>query len=129
MKTLSIGEIARLAGFETSALRYYEEIGLLPRPAREAGRRRYNPDVLERLAVIALAKEAGFRLDEIKTLLDGFAPDTPVSTRWRTLAQHKIPEIDAHIGRLRAMKRLLQQGIECDCVEISSCSLALAGTI
>ena len=66
---MPIGEVAQLAGVQTSTLRYYEQIGLLPVPKRINGQRRYAPDVLQILAVIQLAKEVNFSLDEIRTLL------------------------------------------------------------
>ena len=87
MQSMSIGEVARRAGVKPSALRYYEGIGMLPSPERANGRRRYDGEVLrevlDRLAVVRVAQQAGFTLSEIRTLLDGFCEDTPPSERWR----------------------------------------------
>lgn len=84
-----IGEVAQRAGVRPSALRYYERVGLLPEPRREAGRRRYDSgvlcEVLDRLAVVGVAQQAGFTIAEIRTLLDGFSEDTPPSERWRIM--------------------------------------------
>ena len=62
---LTIGEVARRAGIRTSAIRYYESVGLLPAPPRMSGRRRYDPSIVQRLAVLHLAQEAGFTMAEI----------------------------------------------------------------
>ena len=67
--TLTIGEVARRAGLKTSAIRYYESVGLLPEAPRESGQRRYGDDTLRRLQVIDVAKRAGFSLDEARVLL------------------------------------------------------------
>jgi MerR family transcriptional regulator, redox-sensitive transcriptional activator SoxR len=94
VESMSIGEVARRAGVNPSALRYYEGIGMLPLPKRANGRRRYDGEVLrevlDRLAVVRVAQQAGFTLSEIRTLLDGFCEDTPPSERWRLLAEEKL---------------------------------------
>jgi MerR family redox-sensitive transcriptional activator SoxR len=66
MRGLSIGEVARRAGLRTSAIRYYEKIGLLPRAPRIGSQRRYDIDIVERLAVVRFAQYVGLRLTEIK---------------------------------------------------------------
>ena len=71
MEGLTIGAVARRAGLRPSALRYYEDEGLLPAPARVNGRRRYDTDVFDRLAVIRLAQAAGLTVAEIRTFLHG----------------------------------------------------------
>ena len=67
----TIGEVARRAGVATSSIRYYERIGLLPEPDRLGGQRRYDADVLGKLGFIGVAQSAGFKLREIKELIDG----------------------------------------------------------
>jgi DNA-binding transcriptional MerR regulator len=67
---LTIGEVARRAGMATSSIRYYERVGLLPKPDRLGGQRRYDPDVLGRLGFIGVAQRAGFKLREIEQLID-----------------------------------------------------------
>ncbi len=113
-QSLSIGEVARRAGIQTSTLRYYESIGLLPPPKRISGQRRYTTDVLQVLAVIQLAKEASFTLDEIRTLLNDSSTSTRPSERWKALAQHKLHEVERIIEQAQNMKRLLQAAIECE---------------
>src|SRR5918998_1336622 len=124
---MSIGEVAGRAGVRPSALRYYERIGLLPAPERENGRRRYGGevlrDVLDRLAVVRVAQQAGFTISEIRTLLDGFSDDTPPSERWRALAREKLTEVEALAERALGMKDLLERGLRCECLRLEECSL------
>lgn len=124
---MTIGGVARRAGVRPSALRYYERVGVLPPPERENGRRLYDGEVLRevlnRLAVVGVAQQAGFTIAEIRTLLDGFSEDTPPSERWRVLADEKLPEVEALIRRARGMKRLLERGLECECLSIEDCEL------
>jgi MerR family redox-sensitive transcriptional activator SoxR len=124
--TWSIGEVAARAGLKRSAIRYYEQIGLLPKAPRMSGRRRYDASVLTRLSIIDLAQRAGFTLAETRTLLHGFAPQAPPSERWQALARDKLAELDALIERATGMKRLLQQGLRCGCPSLQECELLLA---
>jgi MerR family redox-sensitive transcriptional activator SoxR len=107
----SIGDVAKKAGGRPSALRYYERIGLLPRPGRENGRRRYDGEALretlERLAVVRVAQQAGVTISEIHTLLNGFPEDTLPSERRRLPAQDKLPEVEALVERTPGIKDIL----------------------
>ncbi len=127
MESMSIGEVARNAGVRPSALRYYESVGLLPPPERANGRRRYDgevlSEVLDRLAVVRVAQQAGFTISEIRTLLDGFSEDTPPSERWRLLAEEKLPEVEKLVERALDMKRLLERGMRCECLRFEDCAL------
>jgi MerR family redox-sensitive transcriptional activator SoxR len=125
MEELAIGEVARRAGIRPSALRYYESIGLLPAPKRVSGRRRYNQSTVQMLRVVQLAQQAGFTVAEIQTLLHGFAPDTPPAARWQPLAQQKIAELDALIVRAQQMKLILETGLNCGCLRLEDCAVAL----
>src|SRR5881227_2720657 len=78
---MTIGEVARRAGLQASAIRYYEKIGLLPKTQRIGGQRRYEPGVLNYLEVIDVAKRAGFRMDEIRHLFHGFGKGIPAFRR------------------------------------------------
>ena len=124
---MSIGELARSAGVRPSTLRYYESVGLLPLPERTNGRRRYDSEVLrevlDRLAVVRVAQQAGFTISEVRTLLDGFSEDTPPSERWRVLAQDKLPEVEALVERALGMKALLERGLRCECLSLEECAL------
>jgi len=119
---LTIGEVARQAGMRSSAIRYYEDIGVLPRPERVyGGHRRYSSRVFQQLAFIQLAQQAGFSMAEIQTLVSGFDEDAPLGVRWRTLAEQKLAELEVLITRAQGMKRLLEEGIRCQCLNLDEC--------
>lgn len=120
---LTIGEVASRAGLRSSALRYYERIGLLPEPERVGGQRRYDGSILTRLAIVELCKRAGFSLTETRTLLGGFSPTTPPSERWHALARRKLAEVETLVARAEAMRELLTAGLECDCLSFEECEL------
>src|SRR5215510_14037227 len=94
MPQLTISAVARQIRLRPSAIRYYERIGLLPRPQRLSGQRRYDATVLYRLAIIQRARQLGFTLGEIRHLFFGFRDVTQASERWRTLSQQKLRELD-----------------------------------
>ncbi len=123
---LTIGEVARRAGVRASAIRYYEEAGLLPEPERVGGKRRYDEEVLRRLALIWGAKRAGFTLGEIRTLLHGFPAETGAAERWRTLASEKLGEVDEAIAQLRSTRDLLQEALRCECGSLDECARLLS---
>jgi len=122
MSELTIGEVARSAGIRPSAIRYYEETGILPEAERIAGQRRYGIAILDRLKVIQMAQEAGFTIAEIKTLFNEFEPGTPASERWRALSARKIDEINALIVHAELMRRVLQESLRCDCLTLDECA-------
>jgi MerR family redox-sensitive transcriptional activator SoxR len=122
---LSIGEVAQRTGVAASALRYYEREGLIPKADRQGGKRIYGEDILDRLALIGVAKAAGFKVSEIKTLLSGFARRTPPGQRWRKLAEGKLKELDQKILEVQRMKRVLKAATRCECPTLEECSRAL----
>jgi MerR family redox-sensitive transcriptional activator SoxR len=116
---LSISEVSATTGLRPSALRYYEEAGLLRPVARVSGRRHYDDTVLERLTVIACAREAGFTIAEMRELLAG-EDDPPAA--WRALAERKLAEVDAVIRKAQATRRLLEESLRCNCVSLKDCT-------
>jgi MerR family redox-sensitive transcriptional activator SoxR len=114
---MMIGEVARDAGLRTSAIRYYERLGLLPAPERRNGRRRYTEDVLGRLEVIRFARATGFTLREISKLFAG----RPYSARLRDLASDKITELEAIVERARLVQSLLRSALRCNCLTPEEC--------
>jgi MerR family redox-sensitive transcriptional activator SoxR len=88
---LTIGQVASRTGLRASAIRYYEAQGLLPRPSRQAGRRMYSTSILERLAVIELAKTAGFSLADVRALVAAVDAGE-AAPAWRKLAPQKRPK-------------------------------------
>ena len=112
---LLIGELAKRAGLATSAIRYYESIGLLPEPYRVSGQRRYGDETLQRLEFIAAAQRAGFTLREIAELSDNFDV--------RALARRKLPEVQQELERTRQIKRWLDTASTCDRASPEECTL------
>ena len=125
MPGLTIGTLAKLSGLSASALRYYEAAGLLPAPARESGRRRYDAQAVARLRIIRVAREAGFTVAETRTFLSGFSQATPPAARWRALAERKLAEIEARTRQLEHMRSLLTTQFGCRCPTIADCERAL----
>ena len=118
---LAISDVARVFGLRTSAIRYYEQIGILPPAMRKNGQRRYNNTVLFRLAVVQRARETGFTLEEIRELFFGFPPGTPPPKRWHQLSQRKIAELRDRMKRLKLMETLLKRVENCRCDALDEC--------
>src|SRR5882672_4595098 len=116
MAQLTISEVAKQVGLKPSAIRYYEQIGILPKPQRQSGQRRYDNSVLYRLALVQRSRQMGFTLDEIQRLFFGFRRSTPISERWKKLSQRKMAELDALAEQIKAMQLLLRGMAEkCSC--------------
>ena len=126
MPGLTIGHVAREAKLTSSAIRYYEKSGLLPKPPRVSGQRRYGREILGRLAVIRIALDAGFTIRQTRTFLTGFDAATKPSARWHALASRRLSEIEAQMERARRMKALLETSFRCGCPRIEDCERAVA---
>jgi MerR family redox-sensitive transcriptional activator SoxR len=122
---LAISDVARVFGLRTSAIRYYEQIGILPPARRKNGQRRYDNSVLFRLAVVQRARETGFTLEEIRELFFGFPPGTPPPKRWHQLSQRKIAELRDRMKRLKLMETLLKRMENCRCDALDECGQKL----
>jgi MerR family transcriptional regulator, redox-sensitive transcriptional activator SoxR len=120
-EAMAISEVARMFGLRTSAIRYYEGIGLLPHPVRKNGQRCYDNSVLYRLAVLQRAREMGFTLDEIRELFFGFEPGTSPPKRWHQLSKRKIAELRNRMERLKMMETLLNRIRKCHCAALEEC--------
>ena len=118
---LTISEVAAQIGLRPSAIRYYEQIGILPPAQRVSRQRRYDVTMLHRLTVIQRARQTGFTLDEIKKLFFGFRAGTPPSVRWQKLKSRKIVELDAMLEQIQTMRDLLDQQGECRCTALEEC--------
>jgi MerR family transcriptional regulator, redox-sensitive transcriptional activator SoxR len=118
---LSISEVAKQIGLRPSAIRYYEQIGILPPAQRVSGQRRYDVTALHRLVLIQRARQTGFTLTEIKRLFFGFRAGTPPSVRWQKLKKQKIVEPDAMLEHIQNMRDLLQQQGKCRCTALEEC--------
>jgi MerR family redox-sensitive transcriptional activator SoxR len=118
---LAISDVARVFGLRTSAIRYYEQIGILPPAMRKNGQRRYDNSALFRLAVVQRAREAGFTLEEIRELFFGFPPGTRPPKRWHQLSQRKIAELRDRMKQLKLMETLLKRLEDCHCDALDEC--------
>jgi MerR family mercuric resistance operon transcriptional regulator len=124
---IAIGELSRRTRSNVETIRYYERIGLLPKPRREKGGRfrRYDGDDVARLRFIRRARQLGFTLDEVRALLRLAAgDDEDVRAEVRSLAAAHVAEIHAKIADLQAMERVLTDAIcECDADHRPRCPL------
>jgi DNA-binding transcriptional MerR regulator len=120
---LTIGELARRTGLRTSALRFYEQLGLLRPATRVGGQCRYDPSAVQQRAVLALLQETGFALVELAELA---ADPATARDRWPTLTQAKLAELDAQTRQATAAKRLPAHALACDCARPGQCELVQA---
>lgn len=118
---LTIGEVARQAGVPASTLRYWESAGLLTAPGRVSGKRRYDQQAFRQISLIVLIKRAGFTLAETRIVLCGLSDKTPPPEIWRKLAEVKLPEIRQTLTEAKAMKKILEKGLRCDCLTLDDC--------
>ena len=114
--TLSIGRVAARVGLATSAVRYYESIGLIDPPKRVSGMRRYEPSVLHRLSLVVQAQRRGFTLREISALVDS-------DGNWQQLAETKLAALERDREEIDAMIDLLRGSLECGCEALERCPL------
>lgn len=121
--SLTIGQVAKRAGLNLSAIRYYEATGLLPEAPRVSGQRRYTEDTLTRLGVIDVAKRAGFTLDDIRVLLDARDAGEPAHQQLQDLARRKLPEVEELIDRAKRVRGWLQTATGCGCTTLDVCAL------
>jgi MerR family redox-sensitive transcriptional activator SoxR len=126
MAALMIGELARQVGLAPSALRYYEKAGLLPPPPRASKRRQYDSNILGRIRIILLARDAGFSVRETRMFLSGFPATTMPALRWREMAKRKIAELDELLTRVAQMKLILSASFHCECRELEDCERLVA---
>ena len=118
---MTIGDVARVTGLATSAIRYYEQAGLLPPPPRSSKARRYDADAVGRVEVILLARDAGLTIAETRDFLTGSDQSARPAERWREFAQHKMKQLDAEIAQRKRMKALLAASFQCGCVRLEDC--------
>ncbi len=122
---LTIGEVARRSGVAASALRFYEERGLIVSERSGSGHRRYQRPVLRRIAFIVFAQRVGLTLDEIAAELDELPPDRVPNRRdWSRLSRRWGARIDERIAELERLKGGLTECIGCGCLSLDRCRLA-----
>jgi len=123
MSSLPIGEVARRSGKAASAIRFYEEVGLVDPPERVGGRRRYDPGVVRRLAVIETAQRGGLTLDEIRLLLRATPADGAAIEQLRVVAEQKLPALRDAIERAELVRSWLEDAARCCCPTLDDCPL------
>jgi MerR family redox-sensitive transcriptional activator SoxR len=123
-RTFAIGEVAARSGVAASALRFYEDHGLIAAERNESGHRRYHADVLRRVAFIRTAQRVGLSLQEISNALASLPDErTPTARDWDRLASSWRPRLDDQIAVLTRMRDQLDDCIGCGCLSLSSCGL------
>ncbi|SEO89259.1 redox-sensitive transcriptional activator SoxR [Aquisalimonas asiatica] len=123
-ETLTVGEVARRAGLQTSALRFYESRGLIRSTRNASGHRRYARDTLRRVAVIKAAQRIGIPLDEIADALSTLPEGrTPTASDWRQLSDAWRAQLDERIDKLCKLRDQLDDCIGCGCLSLESCPL------
>jgi len=115
---LTIGELAKRTGVATSALRYWEELGLIPAPVRVSGQRRYPESAIWLVGVILLLRDVGVSLRESKALL---ASRADAVDGWRTIAQRKIAVLDEQIAKAQTAREAITHALACPHDDIASC--------
>lgn len=125
---LTIGEVARRSGVAASALRYYEERGLISSERAGSGHRRFPRRVLRRIAFIVFAQRVGLTLEEIGEELGKLPPDRAPDRRdWARLSSRWTARIDKRIDELERLRRGLTECIGCGCLSLARCRLANPG--
>jgi MerR family transcriptional regulator, redox-sensitive transcriptional activator SoxR len=129
MRTLlTIGEVSRRSGVASSALRYYEERGLITSERAGSGHRRYPRPVLRRIAFIVFAQRIGLTLDEIGAELGKLPPERAPNRRdWSRLSRRWTSRIDRRIAELERLKAGLTECIGCGCLSLERCKLSNPG--
>jgi MerR family transcriptional regulator, redox-sensitive transcriptional activator SoxR len=125
---LTIGDVAGRSGVATSALRFYEERGLISSERASSGHRRFRRAAIRRVAFIVFAQRVGLSLDEIRAELDKLPADrVPTRTDWAKLSTAWSSRIDERIAELERLKAGLTDCIGCGCLSLGRCQLANPG--
>lgn len=122
---VTIGELARRAGVATSALRYYEQLGLISSERTAGGQRRYPRATLRRVAFVRAAQTVGLSLEEVRSAL-ALLPDerTPNKADWNKVSATWIRRIDERIAELERLRQTLNGCVGCGCLSLRTCRLS-----
>jgi MerR family transcriptional regulator, redox-sensitive transcriptional activator SoxR len=125
MTELTIGELSERSGVATSAIRYYEDRGLVSSRRTTGNQRRYDRAVLRRLAFIRTAQRVGLSLEEIEAALSTLPSGrTPTKADWTRLSRGWRPRLDAQIRQLERLRDTLDSCIGCGCLSLRRCALS-----
>jgi MerR family redox-sensitive transcriptional activator SoxR len=121
---ITVGEAATRTGVTTSALRFYEKVGLIRAGRTAGGQRRYHRDVLRRIAFIRGAQAIGMKLSEIKEAIGHLPVDrAPTRGEWHELSERWRPQLDTKVAVLLAIRDKLDNCIACGCQTLDSCAI------
>ena len=121
---LTVGEVATRTGVATSALRFYEALGLISATRTSGGQRRFPREVLRRVAFIKVAQTVGLELDEIRASLDSLPSGrTPTKADWERISRRWRPLLDDRIDALVRLRDQLSDCIGCGCLSLKACAL------
>jgi MerR family redox-sensitive transcriptional activator SoxR len=125
---LAIGEVSQRSGLAVSAIRFYEDKGLIASTRTPGGQRRFRRDVLRRLAFIQAAQRVGLSLDQIGAAMAGLPGDSgPTGAEWKELSASWRPLLDERIALLMALRDQLDRCIGCGCLSLERCKLSNPG--
>ncbi|WP_139977561.1 redox-sensitive transcriptional activator SoxR [Nocardioides litoris] len=126
--TLTIGQLAERSGVAHSALRFYEERGLITSERTTGNQRRYAQATLRRVAFVRTAQRVGLTLEEIRSALDELpARRTPTRADWQRLSRTWRPRLDDQIRRIERLRDDLDGCIGCGCLSLTACALTNPG--
>jgi MerR family redox-sensitive transcriptional activator SoxR len=127
---LTVGTVAQRSGFAASAVRYYERLGLISSTRTSGGQRRYQRNVLRRLAFIRAARNIGLTLDEVAAALEALpAGRTPTKADWARLSRGWRTRLDDQIAGLQALRDGLDSCIGCGCLSLRRCAISNPGDL
>ena len=130
MRELTIGELSARSGVATSAIRYYEDRGLIRSRRTTGNQRRYDSPMLRRLAFIRTAQRVGLSLEEIEAALATLPSNrTPTKADWSRLSRGWRPRLDAQIAQLERLRDTLDSCIGCGCLSLKRCTLSNPGDV
>lgn len=121
---LSVGQVAERCGVAVSAVRYYDDIGLVHSTRTSGGQRRFARDTIRRIAFVTAAQAVGRSLDEVRTALESLPEQrTPTHADWNRVATSWRPRLDEQIERLVALRDQLDACIGCGCLSLERCAM------
>lgn len=124
MEDLTIGRVAERTGLATSAIRFYEEVGLVASTRNAAGHRRFDRSTIRRLSFIMIAQRIGFSLEEIRAQLDRLPHDcAPTDAEWQDMAAGFGQVLQARIAALTRLRDKLDGCIGCGCLSLERCAI------
>jgi MerR family redox-sensitive transcriptional activator SoxR len=130
MTELTIGELAERSGIAASAIRYYEDLGLVRSRRTPGNQRRYERAELRRLAFIRTAQRVGLSLEEVEQALATLPSSrTPTKADWTRLSRGWRPRLDAQIAQLERLRDTLDSCIGCGCLSLRRCNLSNPGDV